>query len=518
MELNKLKLEFNPSEETVTKDRDLYIGGSDVPIIMGVSAFNDAYSLKLEKLGLKEKKLPTDGNYYTNYGHSIEPYIRDYVNKQKNMNFQVACGINETDGIRCNFDGLDVKNEMILEVKSNGGNHDDITDYLYQMYLYMNQSGIDKGLLAMYTRNDVEDYMNIKPEEFKPENLTIVEVNYDPIKAEEILKTIESFRNIGMNDIETSIDFYSKLYNIDKNEVSNIKDELEKFVDLKTMEVFISDKLKEIDEMLLNESVIKEDLEKYNIFEGEYFTVKGEEEKESFSSEAFFKQNLDKELTEDEKKQVLKTSISETQTLYVEKPFKNFVETKTNRNLDKINDILNLRNVENIEDVLLNRDILTKYKAILKTMIDSTKEESKEIFADKKNLRDAEFNNGFIKITYPNPKEKISINYSTLKKIRPDLYEKSLTLTKSKISLTKFKIKDNSMSKDEMLQNMMQFKGFVIDMIKNKEDVLEYSNEKNQTKLLNREIQNKKEIKNETSEKQETIQTSKGRRKTQTNK
>ena len=41
-------------EFDVTIDRDKYIGGSDIPIIMGISSFKTRWDLLLEKAGLKE--------------------------------------------------------------------------------------------------------------------------------------------------------------------------------------------------------------------------------------------------------------------------------------------------------------------------------------------------------------------------------------------------------------------------------------------------------------------------------
>ena len=36
-------------QDTVAKDRHKYIGGSDIPIIMGISPFKSRYDLLLEK-------------------------------------------------------------------------------------------------------------------------------------------------------------------------------------------------------------------------------------------------------------------------------------------------------------------------------------------------------------------------------------------------------------------------------------------------------------------------------------
>ena len=39
--------------QDVTKDRDKYVGGSDVPIIMGLSPFKTRFELAQEKAGIE---------------------------------------------------------------------------------------------------------------------------------------------------------------------------------------------------------------------------------------------------------------------------------------------------------------------------------------------------------------------------------------------------------------------------------------------------------------------------------
>ena len=46
--------------QNVRVDREKYIGGSDIPIIMGISQFKTRFDLLLEKAGLKENTF--DGN------------------------------------------------------------------------------------------------------------------------------------------------------------------------------------------------------------------------------------------------------------------------------------------------------------------------------------------------------------------------------------------------------------------------------------------------------------------------
>ena len=66
--------------QAVTVDRDKYIGGSDIPIIMGISSFKTRFDLLLEKAGIKENDFA--GNKYTEYGNVMEPKIRNFINEK----------------------------------------------------------------------------------------------------------------------------------------------------------------------------------------------------------------------------------------------------------------------------------------------------------------------------------------------------------------------------------------------------------------------------------------------------
>ena len=50
-------------QASVKQDRDKFIGGSDIPIIMELSPFKSRYDLLLEKAGLKDDTF--SGNIYT---------------------------------------------------------------------------------------------------------------------------------------------------------------------------------------------------------------------------------------------------------------------------------------------------------------------------------------------------------------------------------------------------------------------------------------------------------------------
>lgn len=136
-------------EFDVTIDRDKYVGGSDIAIIMGISTFKTRWELLLEKAGLKENEFT--GNRFTEYGHNIEPKIRDYINRLYDTNFEPNQIINGE--FRGNTDGFNGK--CVLEIKSTSCIYDNVDDYiiyLVQLIKYMEINNVEDGLLAVYER------------------------------------------------------------------------------------------------------------------------------------------------------------------------------------------------------------------------------------------------------------------------------------------------------------------------------------------------------------------------------
>lgn len=125
--------------DNITKDRDKYIGGSDIPKIMTEP---NLYKLALEKLN------PTfEGNQYTYYGQFMEPIIREYINNDHNFQPDTVY-----DGIyRGNCDGVDYKAGQLLEIKTFGANFD-VNYYLPQVQTYMHIFDVDLCMLVGYQR------------------------------------------------------------------------------------------------------------------------------------------------------------------------------------------------------------------------------------------------------------------------------------------------------------------------------------------------------------------------------
>ena len=174
-------------QSTVSQDRDKYYGGSDIPIIMGISPFKTRWELLQEKAKVVENEFA--GNEYTEYGNIMESKIRDYINESQKDKF--IEGKHIKDDIRIHTDGEN--KTTILEIKTTSQIHkkvDDYKIYLVQLLFYMQETGKKKGLLAVYERPEDFD------EEFDPFRLTTYEINIKDYKAllDDINLALEQFR------------------------------------------------------------------------------------------------------------------------------------------------------------------------------------------------------------------------------------------------------------------------------------------------------------------------------------
>ncbi|MGM0238485.1 YqaJ viral recombinase family protein [Enterococcus sp. AZ103] len=168
----------------VTEKRSMYVGGSDVPVILGLSKYKTQFELAKEKAGIVKPEHIS--NPYIQFGNKMEPLIREYINALNNLNFHPDTFIDQDDMIRSNVDGIDDKNKILLEIKTHGTNPTPII-YEAQMQLYFYQTGCEYGWLAMYKRPTDFDL------EFDSKNLIIKEIERDQEAIEKILDAIETF-------------------------------------------------------------------------------------------------------------------------------------------------------------------------------------------------------------------------------------------------------------------------------------------------------------------------------------
>ena len=175
---------------SIFQDREKYIGGSDVPVILEMSPYVTRELLLKQKAGLEEEDC-TD-NPYTLYGEVMEDKIRDYINTlEPNYGFVEGKLIEEGDpiGYRCHTDGEN--DNTILEIKTTSNIERNLEIYKVQLCFYMMRTKKPNGILACYVRPSNLD------ETFKKERLTIMNFTLDGFAEEgltdKISKGIEAF-------------------------------------------------------------------------------------------------------------------------------------------------------------------------------------------------------------------------------------------------------------------------------------------------------------------------------------
>lgn len=212
----------------VKERRNEFIGGSDIPAIMGISPFKTRWQLLLEKAGLAEDTF--EGNQYTEYGNVLEPQIRDHINASSGTHYQPDRMI---DGdIRYHCDGYDAKSGTILEIKTTShiyGTVDEYKLYLVQLLAYAEAWGCKRGFLAVYHR----------PEDFDTEldsarlQLFSVTVEQYADLLTEIHYEIDRFRSdlarLKDNPLLTEQDFVPPEVVAASNEVARLEKQLADF-------------------------------------------------------------------------------------------------------------------------------------------------------------------------------------------------------------------------------------------------------------------------------------------------
>lgn len=173
--------------QDVITDREKYIGGSDIPCVMGISPFKKRFDLLLEKAQLQDNDFA--GNEFTKYGNVMEGKIRDYLNKGKKKPYLEDCVI-EGD-LRYHSDGFDGKE--VLEIKTTSQIHEQVDQYkvyLVQLLFGIQIHHVKKGKLAVYERP--QDFN----EEFDETRLKVYEIEFKDWKplVEDINMAVDQFR------------------------------------------------------------------------------------------------------------------------------------------------------------------------------------------------------------------------------------------------------------------------------------------------------------------------------------
>lgn len=253
------------SNPNVTIDRHKYVGGSDLPTILGLNAKygTSIYDFAREKAEIIPNSFK--GNQFTKYGQKMEPVIRDYINSVYGVNYLEDTVIDSTRGYRGNTDGIDRNADIpILEVKT-FGEELDVDYYTAQCQFYMETFNQPACRLVGYKRpadfytgvdyeleND-DSYFNL---EFDENNIVEHTIYRDPklwAKIEERIiafkKAVEKLRkNHDMTEAEFNKIFYGTDLIKASNKMAKLETKLLKYKDIEK-----------------EHKKVKEDL--YNLFE-----------------------------------------------------------------------------------------------------------------------------------------------------------------------------------------------------------------------------------------------------------
>ena len=140
------------SNPNVTIDRQKYIGGSDLPTILGLNAKygTSIFEFAKEKAGVIPNSFK--GNQFTKYGQVMEPVIREYINSVYGVDYLEDTIIDNKRNYRGNTDGIDRNADIpILEIKTFGEKLD-VDYYTPQCQFYMETFNVPKVLLVGYKR------------------------------------------------------------------------------------------------------------------------------------------------------------------------------------------------------------------------------------------------------------------------------------------------------------------------------------------------------------------------------
>lgn len=262
--------------DTVTVNRKKYIGGSDLPNILGLNEIKYPQGDSIFTFAKKKMNIiPNDfkGNPYTKYGQLMEPIIREYINSANGTNYVEESIIDEELLQRGNTDGIDrdtTEYPPMIEVKTFGEAKGlDVEYYTPQGRFYMERFDQDQIAYVGYPRPenfytgvdyDLENGDEFFDLSFDPDKLVIEVVDRDPVEWEKIQARITAFQNaceeLEKNPDMTLDEWNTLFYGSDivktQNQLIALEDKLIGFKDIKAQH----------DEMKLK---LIEQFEKYNV-------------------------------------------------------------------------------------------------------------------------------------------------------------------------------------------------------------------------------------------------------------
>lgn len=247
------------SNPNVTVDRHKYVGGSDLPNILGYNLKygTTPYLWARQKAGIDPNTFK--GNAFTRYGQLMEPMIRDYINEVQGTNFVENTVILEVLKLRGNCDGIDRDYNLLLEIKTHGVEFNR-EQYYPQVQFYMETFNIDQVWLVGYERP--EDFytgtdISIDYEDtffdltFDPERITVEVIDRDRELWGKIQERITAFQKgvtLLRKEPDTSEEAFNRVFYgndvvVAMNKLAKLETKLESFKTAEKQHKEIKEKL-----------------------------------------------------------------------------------------------------------------------------------------------------------------------------------------------------------------------------------------------------------------------------------
>lgn len=266
------------SNPNVTIDRHKYVGGSDLPSILGLNAKygKSIFEFAKEKAGIIPNSF--SGNQFTKYGQLMEPVIRDYINATLGTDYLEDTIIDTVRMYRGNCDGIDREAFIpLLEIKT-FGEELDVDYYEPQCQFYMETFDLPAVKLVGYKRpsdfyigvdydlENEESYFNL---EFDENRIVTHVIERDADKWAKIEERIKAFKNavselrkrpemseeefnelfygtdlVGMSNKLATLEYQLNSFKELEKQYKDVKEKLYKIFDEKGIKSFETDNIK----------------------------------------------------------------------------------------------------------------------------------------------------------------------------------------------------------------------------------------------------------------------------------
>lgn len=242
------------------QDRRLGIGGSDIPIIFGLSNYKTPLELYLNKTGAVPLiDSETEIQYW---GNQLEPLVIDWFIKKHNVTIEQPDTIIDfaRPYLRANVDGIIKDWQAVLEIKTRTGFQplDELPlNYLLQVAFYCHVADLNKAYVAVFQNHSVKEFVYYRDETIENPLIEKCDEFWSCVQNRIAPKPInQSDLKILYNSLDKSVEANEITYNdfLKLHEINQAIDTLEQ--DKETTRFNIMSFMKDADTLTFNDKVL----------------------------------------------------------------------------------------------------------------------------------------------------------------------------------------------------------------------------------------------------------------------